>query len=147
MKSGTVFTQAYFTIYCVIKAFIIDLHVKKNSQHIQGGPPPPPERNPDNIDISNIAVFAWDLYILGWMEHCWNGGSNNWSVCFSPWSVTFSLASLSSVISAASLSLIHCKIWCLSVAVSTANLSHWRAFTCCNLALLSAVVSATKHSH
>ena len=41
VKSGTVFTQAYFTIYCVIKAFIIDLHVKKNSQHIQGGPPPP----------------------------------------------------------------------------------------------------------
>ena len=70
VKSGTVFTQAYFTIYCVIKAFIIDLHVKKNSQHIQGGPPPLPERNPDNIDISNIAVFAWDLYILGWMEHC-----------------------------------------------------------------------------
>ena len=42
VKSGTVFTQAYFTIYCVIKAFIIDLHVKKNSQHIQGGPGPPP---------------------------------------------------------------------------------------------------------
>ena len=28
VESGTVFAQKYLTIYCVIKAFIIDLHVK-----------------------------------------------------------------------------------------------------------------------
>ena len=28
VESGTVFAQTQFTIYCVIKAFIIDLHVK-----------------------------------------------------------------------------------------------------------------------
>ena len=28
MESGTVFAQTQFTIYCVIKPFIIDLHVK-----------------------------------------------------------------------------------------------------------------------
>ena len=37
VEPGTVFTQKEFTMYCVIKAFIIDVHVKYNSQHIQGG--------------------------------------------------------------------------------------------------------------
>ena len=37
VEPGTAFTQKEFTMYCVIKAFIIDVHVKYNSQHISKG--------------------------------------------------------------------------------------------------------------
>ena len=51
-ESGTVLIHTNI-IYCVIKGFMIDLHIKENSQHIQRGQAKakrggqmPPERNP-----------------------------------------------------------------------------------------------------
>ena len=44
VESWTVFAQTCFTISCIIKDSIIDLHVKLNSQHISFHPPFFPEK-------------------------------------------------------------------------------------------------------
>ena len=54
----------------------------------------------------STCLFAWHLRILAWMEHCWSRGSYDWAVCCSLCLALShsNLASLSSVVSAASLS-------------------------------------------
>jgi len=72
VESGTVFAQTWFTIYCVIKAFIIDLHVNRilSISQSQGGPnapppPPPSEGNPgrgSQLREDSLSLFI--QYIL-----------------------------------------------------------------------------------
>ena len=107
---------------------------------------------------------AWDLCILGWMEHWWKRGSDN---CYSPCLALShsNLASLSQLPACLSFAVktgisfrgsFSCQSFTLTGTICC-NLFQWhsqlvpfglwwRALICCNLVSLSAVVSAVKHS-